>query len=63
MIDVSEPWDSNIVKPPNKYTITTLYKTLKLTKQGIANAKSQNPNQVNPWNTETLEASNELKTL
>jgi hypothetical protein len=63
MIDVNEPWDSNHVKPPNKSTITTLYKTLKLTKQGLASAKSQNPNQISPWNIETQQASNEFKTL
>jgi hypothetical protein len=63
VIDVNEPWDLKPIKPPNKSTSTTLYKTLKLTKHRIANAKSQNPNQANPWNTETLKASNELRTL
>jgi hypothetical protein len=44
MTDLGEPCDSNPFKPLNKSTITIIYKTFKLTKHRIVNAKRQKPN-------------------
>jgi len=44
MIDIDEPCDSNPLKPLNKSTITTIYKTFNPTKHKVANAKRRKPN-------------------
>jgi hypothetical protein len=39
VINIDEPCDFNPFKPLNKSTITIVYKTFKLTKHIVANAK------------------------
>jgi hypothetical protein len=46
MIDVGEPYDSNPFKQLNKYAITIVYKTIKLTKHNVISVESQNLNMV-----------------
>jgi hypothetical protein len=40
MIDITKPCDFDPFKPPNKYAITIVYETLKLTKHKLASPES-----------------------
>jgi hypothetical protein len=40
VFDITEPCDFDPLKPPNKFSITTIYETPKLTKRRVTNVES-----------------------